>query len=278
MEQLFLPDVVYCDVQQVRDSLGVLVSDLATEYRLRTVESKGSGGSAGIDLEHSVFRVVARYASDRDGAVEKEALVSRPTAALLADLHKLLHKQGRIQRLVGFDRAIWDQLRVGEFVEIDGHVEVVPWARVFEGFLRLGRELEGTGLGVEIQKLRAAAILLPKLPVVLRPYTEDPDLKFVSELKHGNEYLPGGSEALAGDLTLLGRVRKIVREKKREVFGLRLSGGIRVTRERLQDLLVETLKKMPSLGLDLGFDPTVTDLELEGPWVELNTFAIYQLA
>ena len=52
MDDLFLPDVVYCDVQQISNALGVLVSDLATEYRMRTVESKGHESSFEAGLEH----------------------------------------------------------------------------------------------------------------------------------------------------------------------------------------------------------------------------------
>jgi len=277
MDDLFLPDVVYCDVQQISNALGVLVSDLATEYRMRTVESKGHESSFEAGLEHPLAKVVARYVSDQSGIVEKEALISRPPAALLADLHNILEHQGRIQRLIGFDRGIWEQLRVGEFVEIDGRVEVMPIAILFDAFIRWGRQLSGAVPGIEKQKILLAESFLPKIPVLLWPHVEDKELKFVTLLKRDDECLPGGTESLVGDFTLFGRIRKIVSKGHKETFGLVLPGNLRLTKEKLEELLAG-LRKLRSSGLDLGFDPDTVDLELVGPWIELNTLAIYQLA
>ena len=97
-------------------------------------------------------------------------------------------------------------------------------------------------------------------------------------LKRDDECLPGGTESLIGNFTLFGRIRHIVAEEYKETFGLTLPAGLRFTKEKLEEIL-NGFRNLQASGLYFGdLDPTAIDLELTGPWIELNTLAIYQLA
>lgn len=280
MKESFIPDILYCDHQKVIKTLSILVTELVTDYSMKSTHARTRERGVKADADYPLGRIAARYCTGDSAIVEKEALVSRPPEALFVDLHTLLESEERILRLIGFDRAIWNQLELGEFLEVDGTIELSPLQRTIDTMFQLWKALppeETKPTSTKMRGMKTAERLLQRdeVTLILAPLLEDSSMKFLASVKKNPDYLPEGAESLEGEFTLFGRVRKKFDEGEKVSLFNFLPGKMKLLSEKLLPM-IESLNKLQDQGLDLGCRLDRTSLELEGPLIEINPIAIYQ--
>ncbi|TCZ79387.1 hypothetical protein E0485_05865 [Paenibacillus albiflavus] len=277
--ELFLPDLMYCDRKKTIDLLSILVNDLVTEYSLK--QSNGSKIDTGIEggLSTPLGKIVSRYKGENSRSVEKEGIVKLPTAALFTDLHTVLNSEQKVQRLIGFDDAIWKQLQVGEFVEVDGTFSQSPVETAFSSLVDFIEQFKGmfAGQAGTEQMTMIANILQPKTAtMIIKPYNEI-QTSFITSINLDTENLLTERYEIEGELTVFGRVRRITPVGGKVDLIKFLPGKLKMKEQEMMKMFSQ-FTKAEEQGISFSNLSEVNEKSfyMEGPVVEISPIAIYQ--
>ncbi|WP_034756575.1 DUF6414 family protein [Rossellomorea vietnamensis] len=268
----FLPDIYWCNRNKTEQFLSMLIDDLMLEYNLVATQGKSNEKA----LEGNLGKIVAKYQTQAEASSEKEGKVIKSTSSLFKDLHTLLDGGDKIQKLYGFDEDIWNQLRTGEFVEVDGEFKQSPAELVMSSMIDFTDKFKGFFAAdtskEDMKNIEFATSLfkLKKVTMIINPYTDD-DFKFFTSLDA--EHFLEDRYDLEGEFTILGKIRKIYKPHQKIDLVKLLPGKMKIKKEQL-------IKFIPNLNQDdFSFDIdeiTEESFELKGPAIEIMPIAIYQ--
>lgn len=240
-----------------------------SEYTLVSTQ----GNSKEKALEGNVGKVIAKYQTQVGTNSEKEGTVVRTTSSLFKDLYTLLNSEDKIQKLYGFDSGIWDQLRTGEFIEVDGEFKQSPAELVMSSMIDFTDKFKGVlASKEEMEQIEFATTFfkLKKITMIINPYTDE-DFKFCTSLDAEN-FLEDRYD-LEGEFTIVGKIKKIYKPHQKIDLIKLLPGKMKFKKEQLMSIIS---------GIDdddVSFDTdeiTEDSFELKGPVIEITPIAIYQ--
>ncbi|WP_342431055.1 hypothetical protein [Neobacillus sp. FSL H8-0543] len=268
----FLPDIYWCNRKKTEQFLSMLIDDLMPEYTL--IASQGKSNEKG--LEGNLGKIVAKYQKQSNDSTEREGKIIRSTSSLFKDLFTILEDGDKIQKLAGFDEEIWNQLRTGEFIEIDGEFKQSPAELVMSSMIEFADKYKGFYAAEtskeDMQKIEFATSIfnLKKVTMIINPYV-DGDFKFFTSLD-AEHFLEDRYE-LEGEFTILGKIRKIYKPHQKIDLAKLLPGKMKFKKEQL-------IKFIPNMSQDdISFDTeeiTEESFEIKGPAIEIMPIAIYQ--
>jgi len=232
---LFLPDLLYCNRQKTIDLLSVLVSDLVTEYSLKEHQDKDIKKEVDVGASVSnIGKIVARYQSGDSKSVEKEGIVKLPTSSLFVDLYSILKSQEKVQKLVGFDDEIINQLNVGEFIELDGTFSLSPIeaaiSSLFDALKRFQALLADDPQFDQFDEI-VKVFSSKKSTIIIKPYN-DVKVSFISTLKTIKENMHDEIYEIEGEFTVFGRIRRIIPKGKKVDLIKFLPGKLKMKKKK----------------------------------------------
>ncbi|MCM3130075.1 hypothetical protein ACFQ3J_26960 [Paenibacillus provencensis] len=276
---LFLPDLMFCDRKKTIDLLSILVNDLVTEYSLK--QSNGNKTEAGLEgsLASPLGKIVSRYKGENSRSVEKEGIVKLPTAALFTDLYTVLNSENKVQRLIGFDDEIWKQLKVGEFVELDGTFTQSPIESAFASLVDFVEQFKGmfAGQAGTEQVSLIANILQPKTATMIIKSYNEVQTSFITSINLDPENLLTERYEIEGELTLFGRIRRITPANNKVDLIKFLPGKLKMKEREMMNMFSQFTKDEEQ-GFSFSNLSEINEKSfyIEGPVIEISPIAIYQ--
>ncbi|WP_347833974.1 hypothetical protein [Gracilibacillus sp. JCM 18860] len=245
-----------------------------TEFEITKQEGKGKS----VELGGEANKVIAKYKRNEEGNLTIQGQVKRSNVALFKDLYTILNERNMVQRLIGFDEDIWNQLSHGEFVEIDGEFAQSPAELILSSVLDMFEEYKGYfELGssekeIEKNEMVASFIKLNKVTVIINPFIDEKELKFFSSLE--TKHFIEDRYDLEGDFSLFGKVKKIYKPHQKIDLIKLLPGRMKMNKNQLLSFLPQ-LNSNDDISFDVG-EINEDSFELNGPCIEIAPIAIYQ--
>ncbi|WHX25024.1 hypothetical protein QNH47_12690 [Virgibacillus halodenitrificans] len=269
---MFLPDIYWCNRKKTEQFLGMLVDDLMTEYKLSTKEGRSNRKELGAD----VGKIVAKYEAGGLRDAEKEGKVVKSTSSLFKDLYTILDGEDKIQKLTGFDSDIWEQLRNGEFIEVEGEFSQSPVELVISSMIDFTNQFksffrdETSKDDMTKIELATSMLNLKKITMIINPYV-DGEYKFYTSLEA--EHFIEDRYDLEGEFTIFGKIRKVYRPHQKIDLIKLLPGKMRMKKEQLMSFIPELDQSDISFDID---EISEDSFEIQGPAIEIMPIAIYQ--
>jgi hypothetical protein len=268
-------EIAYLDKEAVRELLEVVDGGLLLTFNRHAERSRaGSSSLRAVFGGSSVEGSRARSASDSLASDYSSSSVGN-----LGRLFKLLDERGLVSEVLGSDRLVWDQLEEGEFIECGVRTSIAPFHAFLDDADDLLAKFAGVSsmlTGEQAAQLRAlqpqvAAIqglfsAQSALPVLIQPNDDDGPRRFYAYLSTDPEKSVYRKRAAIGSGVVLGRVRRILRD--RESVDFLQIGNYSLPRENVRKLLVG-LQNNP-----LGKPVKLSDLKATAPAIELQVLAI----
>jgi hypothetical protein len=207
---------LYLDAGVVDEFIAQIEGGLYGEEAQRIVEGDGRelGGEAGLGGGGASVKARAgRKSSSQD---ERERTVQQTPESRFNRLYDSLESEQAIQWLEALDEPIWDQLRRGEIVEVDGVVALSSLNKLlsllgdFAPLLGVVEALGEPGLDAEtaeaMQGLGALAGVFGKsMPIIVRA-GGSPKYKFVGQVSEDHMRVELGE--LEGEATMLAKLQR----------------------------------------------------------------------
>jgi hypothetical protein len=270
--ELPLREFVYFDREKVVDFVSELQGGLPEKHR-RISSQKSARFDFGLKWLLSLGR--------KGGTKELtwEEIQSETNASLFERLHKLLQERESATKLESFNADIWEQLKVGEFVEVPANVEFSALEKLFDLLKGISEMVEK----LDLEQVRDSKwAMVVNYVNLLVSKQEDynirinplgaPSEKFIFVASLSKDKTRASKVQLASEYTVFGRLQHKLTEK--ETFELQrlLPVDIQLPREQVDDFL-KRFKDMPSM---LGSPPEKEDLEIPYPAIILTPIAIYR--
>ena len=281
---MFLPELLYCDRNKVINLLSMLISDVLTEYKVIETAGNDKAKDIGGELNFEIGKIAAKYQSDNKKSVQREGIIQSPTASLFLDLHELLEKKDLIQRLVDFDNAIIDQLKVGEFIEIDGEIKLSPIEATMNSmvdFVRKFKNIIASNSEEEMESINQFAEFFEKdtSTLLLDPYA-DVETAFLTSVSLNNEYLFVDKYELEGEFTLFGRVKRVIGSDKSIDLFKYLPGKMKIMMNKTDSPFIkffDVFDKMGDSGIEFENISALKEgsYEIKGPLIEINCISLF---
>jgi hypothetical protein len=271
-----LRQFAYRDDPLVREFLAQLEGGVFDEDTTvqRSGKRKGASGRA------SLGPVGASADVGRDYAEESRRTTKQTGASEFERLHQLLEQREAIQFLDAIDDNIWSQLRRGEIVEIEAVVQPTGLQKVAELFTTLQQLLPfAQAAGVEetldseamtiLTFIRDLANANPRdsVPIIVS-LASTPKYKFAAQLR--TDHLVAGEELLEGEVTVLGKIARKLREGETYMVGAVFAGLEQMLDDKSQRELAEVFEKPEVRALGLASP------RLEHPAATLTPIALYR--
>jgi hypothetical protein len=279
---MFLPEIQFCDRKKVSNLLSMLLNDFLTEYTLKMKKNHNLSKEIDAGLNNRVGKIAAKYQKNDSFSIEREGIVQAPTSSLLADLYETLRGLDKIQSLCAFDQAIIDQLKQGEFVELEGTVKQSPLEQVFASFFDLFDKHHGLFANkISRQEIDSYSGLMKsdKVTLIIEPFA-DVETKFITKIKIDDHNEFADRYEIEGDMKIFGRFHRYHdKDSKIDLFDF-LPGKLSFLKNNPNNPFMELpkiFKEIQNSGLSVGDIPDADEIiyELEGPIIELSTIAIY---
>lgn len=208
-----------------------------------------------------------------------EEIQSETNASLFERLHNLLEERQSITNLESFNADIWEQLKVGEFVEVLVNIEFSALERLFDLLRGFSEVAEKLGLEQIHDSNWASIVNYVNLLVskqedynIRMTQVGAPSEKFMFVASLSKDKTRASKAQLASEYTVFGRLQHKLIEK--ETFELQrlLPIDVQLPSEQVDDFL-KGFKDMPSI---LGSPPKKEDLVITYPAIILTPIAIYR--
>jgi len=271
-------EFVYLDRQKVEDFVSDLLTGLPVE-RTEVATSKPSevGGNIGF---------AGTGISLKKGSKEltKEELMKATDVSLFKQLYQILEMEKRVKKLESFGIESWEQLGVGEFIEIKAEVELSALEKVFD-LMKWIKDMELISPAKAKSKnavQRQGWEFLIKYLDMLSGERETYNIRITPIIAPAEEFLFGASlprtniraikEELAGEYTVFGRIqRKLAQGEKFSLFHL-FPLGIQLPEQDI-DSFLDAFKEVTTL---LGSPVRKEDLQISYPAIILTPVAIFR--
>jgi hypothetical protein len=208
---------LYCDVPLVRDFLAEVEGGIYAErdFRTTTEGAKKMGGGL------SVGPVALSGSGEHATTTEAATRVRQVMASEFDRLHNRLADEGMIQDLTAFDEAIWDQVQVGELVEVPVMVRLpglLQFMQMLSDYMRLAPRMQAAGVATGIPPEQQAALQFfaemgggstQGALSVIATATGNTRVKFLCRLNREHIRIEG--EAIEGEATVLAKVQRKMR-------------------------------------------------------------------
>lgn len=266
-------EFVYFDREKVEDFVSALLAGLPVERTegsaSKPLQVDGGIGYAGTGIR---FKKGSRE-------LTREELIRETDASLFQTLHSILEKRGVIKKVDGFDTQTWEQLKAGQFIEIESDVELSALESLFDIIRNLEPWLERfASEQSQSPKWREFFEYLHMLDKQRDTYaicaipSGAPSGGFTFVASLSKVKMRAAKEELVNKYFVFGRVqRKLDKNETFELTSL-MPRGIQLPGQQLRDL-VKGFEDMPSL---LGRAPTMNDLRVSYPAVILTPVAIFR--
>lgn len=277
-----LRSFLYLDDNIVNDYLSQLEGMLLDgSYTTKITTSSGKEGGIGVNIP-SVLQGSAKANDSSLSEVERKILETPQVK--FKRLYELLDDQKKIQTLNGFDESIYNQIQIGEFIEVKGNAKLPQWedlAKAFSGISDLAEVMKALGqdpladpqANQAFQGLTALTSMKNQEDTVLivTPFGS-PKFKFVARLDATQ--LKRRKEDLKSEVTLFGKVqRRLAKNETIDVFRLipELSS--------LQNLSQPTNRANRRQDTKKGTATTLSPIDeiIKYPAMQIQPIAIYQL-
>ncbi|SHG37796.1 DUF6414 family protein [Ornithinibacillus halophilus] len=269
---MFLPTIYWQDGKRTKQFLEMLVDDLMIDYSI----TQQSGKSSNIDLGANTAKVLAKYRSGSENIQQIEGKVSKSDSALFKDLYTIMEEKGMIQKLIGFDESIWNQLKLGEFVELTGEFKQSPAELVFSSMMDMLEQFKGFFESAETKEefdLASSVLRFKKATIIIQPYIdEETNYKFFTSLDTDN--FVEDRYDLEGEFTILAKIKRIYKPHQKIDLVKFLPGKLKVNKKQLLTFLPE-IQKSDEILFEVD-DINEESFEIKGPVIELTPIAIYQ--
>lgn len=256
----------------------MLVEDFAPEYRKLHQQIKQQEVKIGLEAQ----KVMSKYSNGQELTITREINVSSSDSALFKDLYVLLSEREQIQSLIGYDESILKQLKVGEFVEIEGVFKQSPVELVLSSFtdtiqkfapvMQLAATNDNEKRDIEQVDGISKLLNLEKTTIIIEPEDEAAkDYKFFTTLK--SDLFVDDKYEVEGELRIFGKVRKILLPHQTVDLIKLLPGRLRFPKEQLMSMVP---KDSPDNSFFLNVDQiTEESFTIKGPAIEISPIAIY---
>ena len=265
-------EFAYVNKDRLEDFLSPLLGGMPYEHRETSDEQ-----SARLDAQAGA-QVAGIKRTGGQTTLSWEELRRATPASLFELLYQALMEQEAIQELGAFDDSIWQQVRPGEFVLSQCHVQLSALERLFNLVSQFAKMMSAVSPedveqpdvqqvlqylsilteGQESVNVRATPIGAPSEGHI-----------FVASLD--KSHMRVNASELEGEFQVLGRVRqKLARDETFEVFSL--VPGVQFPRDELSEL-IEKFSEMPAM---LGPAPTMEDLQVTYPAIVLTPVALFR--
>jgi len=214
--KLILRRFQYLDASLVRQYLAQVPGGIEVPTR-GTRESKGQlsvGAGAGYGP------LSARAGKDKSTTETTEYQVEKSAPADFNRLHALATEQGLVQPLSALDEAIWDQLQVGELLEVRvifALPKIHEWLAAVDQYKELAPVMSAFGQGLTADQAQAlsmiddvAPMLRDEKPTLIGSLVGSPKFRLAVPVAPSNLLVP--LQDIQGEATVLAAVeRKSVR-------------------------------------------------------------------
>jgi hypothetical protein len=252
----------YLDEALLDDFLAQVEGGLYEEQSERQERS----GKGGVRAGGKVGPVEAGGSKDKSHTEEVARIVRQTPTSRFDRLYEGLVEQEQVQFLDAIDQDIWDQLRRGEIVEIEGVVRSAGLEKIvdlFKSFSELLPIMEATGtVDTEINSEMSSAMgALSSINDLNRSndatwitveLASSPGFTFGAELRPSN--LTRGLDQSEGEATVFGKIRRLLRAGEELMLPSVFSG--------LEGVLPEDERRKLS---DVFEDPRIAALGLGSP-------------
>ncbi|RCW70626.1 DUF6414 family protein [Saliterribacillus persicus] len=269
---MFLPTIYWQDGKRTKQFLEMLVEDLMTEYNI----TQSNGQTKNLEVGGNAEKVLAKYRKGSENNHQVEGTVSKSDSALFKDLYTILDDKDMIQKLIGFDEEIWDQLKSGEFIELSGEFNQSPAELVLSSMMDMVDQYKGffeDSTNKEDIDLASSLLKFKKATVIIHPYIDsNEDYKFFTSLD--TDGFVEDRYDLEGEFIILAKIKKIFKPHQKIDLIKLLPGKLKVNRKQLLTFIPQL-----SDSDDITFDVENIDeesFEIKGPVIELTPIAIYQ--
>jgi hypothetical protein len=241
-------------------------------------EREGSGGGRNLGAGASAGPVRAEAASHRNTDQSRQRVVRQTPESRFDRLHVALSEAEMVQPMQAVDKAIWSQLRRGEILEIEAVTRLSGTATLFRmteqvtALLPLmdlfGGEVDSEAREnieklAEFMKLSGGSASVP----IIAELVDSPDYQFVCHLE--SRSLRVAADAIEGEVTILGKIQRLLAEKETLAAGDLMPGiGMFPRAERRK------LEKSLS-GFKSG-ETRVGDFAVRYPAALLTAVAVYR--
>lgn len=217
-QKLILRNFLYLDETTVDQFLSQLENGLIDgPMTVKDTNSKEASGSAGANLY--AFRGQGQITSDASS--ETERTIRFTPESKFSHLYNLLRDNEYIQPLTGFDEATYQQIEVGEVVEVRGNGRLPQWENLkrtisdMSGLLEIMQlagqdpfEDENARLGYEAVTRLSSMQGQESTLVMVTPLNAP---KFTIAARLDPDGVMRKKEDLEAEITLLGKVQRVLR-------------------------------------------------------------------
>lgn len=241
------------------------------QRRSQRTKERGAGGRVGVSglgIQGEVSR----------SAVEtSETTLRQHRSSKFDRLHRMLEEQDAVQSLIALDEAIWDQLEVGELVEVSAQISF-PGLKGMKDLARQAKTLAGfmrsVGADDEIDNETLSQIdafdeLSPQQPdelQIIASVAAVPRFKIVAKLRQ--QCLTRDESELEGEATVVAKIQRKFEKGERE--SLVDIPGVQATSRKERRKLESELKKLGKSGAPIG------EMSVSYPGAVVTAVAVYR--
>ncbi|MDG3547649.1 DUF6414 family protein [Methanobacterium formicicum] len=270
--ETILREFIYFDREKIEDFLSIIEDGLVKEeteiQRNHGTKIKAEGG----------FKPIANIGGEKgyqDNELQK--LKNSTDASLFQRLYNHLTEKKMIKKVRSIDNKSWNQIKVGELLELDANIEFSALSLLIEKIVNLMEFMEMVGPENVDDKTKEAMLGFKMLSHLSSKeglnikitLTGNSRYKFVAILSPEN--IKGTKQELIGKYKVMCRVQKIIRKNEKfELF--KLIPGLELNKKMITDFL----KIFDNLPPMFGKPPKIEDLQVSYPAMIITPIAVYR--
>ena len=282
-DKFTLREYTYFDRQKVEDFLSTIEDGLSREFSevkteegaILTPEIEVSASLPGIGgIKPKISGQTARKITTR------EELKTATDASLFRRLYDYLNEEDMIKEInpVSLTSEIWNEIDVGNVLEIKGHVERPALEKLIDNLNDLLSLAEALNSSSKPSSDNGAMKYFESIQLQLKMKGSnikvnvgtDLRFKFVGTLFPNK--LKVIKQEIEGDYTLLCRVQKILGEGETVQFFSIVPGNLKLDDKQI----ASSLDGFEKVAQSMNIDGNIREVEIEGPLIVITPIAIYR--
>ena len=272
-------DYMYLDTYRLQNYVSDLEQGVVEQFIETTREQSGKEGGGKVRAHF----LEAGGAGRSEEETTRERTIRITAQNMFSRVYAAMEEDGEIKIFDEDDDLTFGTVRRRDIVEITRNFSPSPLNDMIDSMLHLIQVMEEMGFTEEIaadqeeaQAVRAMAMLFQgdeggdEVPMVSRSSRGDASVLFLAH----SRYILVDQDAFKGDMTVFGRVRKLIPEGESQdlIDFLKLPSAMRGESE-VRKALLELFQSWPK---ELGGPVSEESLEVRGPLLIITPVAVYE--